>query len=105
MSEGLEKAPSAKAGDALDIKAGDTLDIKSVESGDHGIDPVAEKKLVAKFDRWIVPFVMITYLLGFLDRVNIGNAALFGLQSDLGISTTQYQVAVSVLFTIYILSE
>lgn len=38
-------------------------------------------------------------------RVNIGNARLYGLEADLGLSKTQFQVAVSVLFVTYLLFE
>lgn len=69
------------------------------------IDEAAEKALLRKLDRWIVPPVMLLYLLSFLDRVNIGNARLYGLEEDLGLKGDQYQIAVSVLFATYILSE
>lgn len=49
------------------------------------IDPVAEKALLRKLDMWIVPPVMLLYLLSFLDRVNIGNARLYGMEEDLGL--------------------
>lgn len=69
------------------------------------IDHVAEQKLVRKLDLMIVPPVMLLYLFSFLDRVNIGNARLYGLEEDLGMSGNQFQVAVSILFVTYILSE
>jgi len=37
--------------------------------------------------------------------VNIGNARLYGLEDDLGMSPQQFQTAVSILFVTYILSE
>lgn len=37
--------------------------------------------------------------------VNIGNARLYGLESDLNLSSSQYTVAVSVLFATYLSSE
>ncbi|KAH7367765.1 high-affinity nicotinic acid transporter [Plectosphaerella cucumerina] len=69
------------------------------------IDEQAEKALLRKLDRWIVPPVMLLYLLSFLDRVNIGNARLYGMEEDLGMTGNQFQIAVSVLFVTYILSE
>ncbi|KAI5459137.1 major facilitator superfamily domain-containing protein [Mariannaea sp. PMI_226] len=69
------------------------------------IDEEAEKKLLRKLDLWIVPPVMLLYLLSFLDRVNVGNARLYGLEEDLGLKGNQYQTAVSILFVTYILSE
>ncbi len=69
------------------------------------IDKVTERKLLRKLDLWIVPPVMLLYLLSFLDRVNVGNARLYGMEEDLGLTGNQYQTAVSVLFVTYILSE
>jgi MFS family permease len=69
------------------------------------VDYEAEKKLVRKMDKFIVPTVMITYLLCFLDRVNIGNAKLYGLEQDLNMHGMQYQAAVSLLFVTYVLVE
>ncbi|KAL3595147.1 hypothetical protein FPOAC2_09468 [Fusarium poae] len=64
-----------------------------------------EKRLVAKLDFYIIPLVMVLYLFSFLDRVNIGNARLYGLEEDLGLSSSQFQVAVSILFVTYLLFE
>ena len=79
----------------------DNLDIERTPS----IDSVAEKRLVRKLDLMIIPPIMLLYLLSFLDRVNIGNARLYGLEEDLGMAGNQYQTAVSLLFVTYILSE
>lgn len=70
------------------------------------IDPVAERALVKKFDYHIIPVVMALYLMSFLDRINIGNARLYGLEEDLGmLGTMKYQTAVSLLFVTYLLFE
>lgn len=44
------------------------------------IDTAAEKKLVRRLDLHIACLIMPVYLFSFLDRVNIGNARLFGLE-------------------------
>lgn len=36
------------------------------------------------------------------ERVNIGNARLYGLEEDLGLHGDQFQVAVSILFVTYL---
>lgn len=64
-----------------------------------------ERKLVRKLDAHIIPLVMVLYLFSFLDRVNIGNARLYGLEEDLGLSSNQFQVAVSLLFVTYLTLE
>ncbi|OJJ02822.1 hypothetical protein ASPVEDRAFT_29369 [Aspergillus versicolor CBS 583.65] len=83
-------------------------EVEDQQAADHHdiyIDPTVEKALLRKLDLWIVPPVMLLYLLSFLDRVNIGNARLYGMEDDLGLVGDQYQVAVSILFVTYILSE
>jgi MFS family permease len=69
------------------------------------IGHAAETRLVAKLDFYIIPPTMLLYLFSFLDRVNIGNAKLYGMEEDLGINSTQYSTAVSLLFLTYILCE
>lgn len=69
------------------------------------IDHAAEKKLVRKLDLYIVPIIMLLYLFSFLDRVNIGNARLYGMEEDLGLHGNQYQTAVSILFVTYLVAE
>ncbi|KAH8724607.1 major facilitator superfamily domain-containing protein [Phaeosphaeriaceae sp. PMI808] len=82
-----------------------SLESDQVERQLGEVDPVLEAKLVRKLDLHIIPVVMLLYLLSFLDRVNIGNARLYGLERDLGMNSTQFQTAVSILFVTYILSE
>ncbi|KAJ5811672.1 MFS transporter [Penicillium riverlandense] len=69
------------------------------------IDHEAERKLLRKLDLHIAPMVFLGYLVCFLDRVNIGNARLYDLENDLHLRGNQYQIALSVLFATYILSE
>ncbi|KAG9251913.1 putative MFS transporter [Emericellopsis atlantica] len=77
----------------------------STRSNMNEIDHQAEDKLVRRIDKFVVPTVMLAYLLCFLDRTNIGNARLFGLEEDLGLEGSQYQIAVAVLFVPYVLIE
>ncbi|ROV93513.1 hypothetical protein VSDG_06787 [Cytospora chrysosperma] len=90
--------------DAVSEKAGTDNMVASVELTleDLGVD---EKKLVRKLDMHLIWLVMALYLFSFLDRVNIGNARLYSLESDLGLVGNQYQTAVSILFVTYIMFE
>ncbi|KAK4179648.1 putative transporter [Triangularia setosa] len=63
------------------------------------------RRLTTKIDFHLVPFVIILYLMAFLDRVNIANARAFGLESDLGLSGTQFNTALTIFFVPYILFE
>jgi len=65
-----------------------------------------DKALLRKLDFKLVPWLSFLYLISFLDRVNIGNARIYGLQADLGhISDNQYNIALTVFFISYSLLE
>ncbi|KAH9945828.1 MFS general substrate transporter [Epithele typhae] len=66
---------------------------------------VNEAKVIRKIDLRVVPVLCALYLLAFLDRVNISNAAVFGLKSDLNLTGTQFNQALVVFFVPYVLFE
>ncbi|KAK2606262.1 hypothetical protein QQS21_003310 [Conoideocrella luteorostrata] len=68
----------------------------------RGVD---EKKLLKKLDLYLIPLVMSIYLFSFIDRVNVGNARLYKLEADLSLSSSQFQVAVSIFFVTYMFFE
>ncbi|KFA51923.1 hypothetical protein S40293_07045 [Stachybotrys chartarum IBT 40293] len=82
-------------------------DVEAVEN--PGTSPVVdaeqEKRLIRKLDLRIIPMICWIYLMNFMDRVGIGNARLYGLEEDLGLTGDQYQIAVSILFVTYCLFE
>jgi hypothetical protein len=53
-----------------------------------------EKKTLFKLDILLVPLMCAIYLISFLDRANIGNARVAGLQEDLKLTDRQYQTGV-----------
>ncbi|KAJ3490285.1 hypothetical protein NLI96_g1532 [Meripilus lineatus] len=63
---------------------------------------VNERRALAKIDFRVVPVLCILYLLAFLDRVNIANAALFGLKEDLKLGGTEYNTALVIFFVPYV---
>lgn len=85
MSEKVEKImetpPSGEVSDT-NVEKGDISD----PNLHTGFDEKATKALIRKVDLHIVPVLVILYLLSFLDRTNIGNARLAGLEEDLGMN-------------------
>lgn len=57
-----------------------------------GIDPVAEKKLLRKIDIHLIPVLWLLFLCAFIDRINIGNARIQGMESDLGMKGSDYNM-------------
>ncbi|KAF3935802.1 hypothetical protein ABW19_dt0203990 [Dactylella cylindrospora] len=69
------------------------------------IDPEEEKRLVRKIDLYILPTMWIMYLLSYMDRTNIGNAKIAGMEEDLQLTSNQYSIALVVFFIGYVLFE
>ena len=53
-----------------------------------------ELALVRKIDIRLMPMVILMYILNYLDRNNIAAARLAGLETDLNLSSTQFNVHV-----------
>ncbi|KDR72894.1 hypothetical protein GALMADRAFT_228582 [Galerina marginata CBS 339.88] len=65
----------------------------------------AERRLVRKIDKRIVPTIWVLYTLSYLDRSNIGNAKVGGMQADLGFDSNQYSILLLVFFISYVIFE
>ncbi|KAG2016849.1 hypothetical protein GB937_006051 [Aspergillus fischeri] len=89
----------------------EVTDKESASNGDKrstGSSPktINERKLMAKIDWHILPCLCVMFVLAFLDRINIGNAAILGLKEDLHIQTgTEYNTALTIFFVPYIVFE
>ncbi|KAI6041658.1 MFS general substrate transporter [Pisolithus marmoratus] len=69
------------------------------------LGPEQERKLWRKIDLHLLPIIVMMYLLSFMDRENIGNAKLEGLMTQLNLTGSRYNVALSVFFISYGLFE
>jgi ACS family tartrate transporter-like MFS transporter len=65
---------------------------------------LAGETAFTKAARRIVPFLILIYFLNFLDRVNVGHAALT-MNADLGLSTTAFGLGSGLFFAGYCLFE
>lgn len=78
------------------------------------------KKLLRKLDLHLIPFLALIYLrvcffpwrgpaddcrLCFLDRTNVGNARLAGLEKDLRMKGLDYNISLAIFFPFYVLAE
>jgi hypothetical protein len=70
------------------------------ESGLSEDDAHRERRLLTKLDLVIMPLTALLYLSAYLDRGNIGNARLQGLQATLlDGSDTKYSVVLTAFFS------
>jgi hypothetical protein len=79
----------------VEISANSDLSEKAIEEHHEHVTPLSPqetRKLLRKLDIAILPLVSVMYLLSFLDRSNIGNARLAGLEKDLGMTGWDYAV-------------
>lgn len=51
-----------------------------------------------KVDLWLIPWLCLLYLLSFLDRTNIGNARLAGMETDIHMHGHDYNNALTIFF-------
>ncbi|KAL0573852.1 hypothetical protein V5O48_008093 [Marasmius crinis-equi] len=68
-------------------------------------NPALEKRVWRKLDMYVLPIVAMFYLLSFLDRTNVANARVAGLQKDLKMTNKEYSIALTVTYVPYILAE
>ncbi|KXS94248.1 hypothetical protein AC578_8814 [Pseudocercospora eumusae] len=62
-------------------------------------------RILRKVDFRLVPMLTLLYLLAFLDRGNIGNAKVAGMNDDLHLTGTEYNLALTVFFFPYAIFE
>ncbi|KAL1707554.1 major facilitator superfamily domain-containing protein [Schizophyllum commune] len=63
------------------------------------------KRVLWKLDLHVLPPLSLLWLANFIDRSNIGNARIAGLEADTHLKDTQFNVVLAVFFATYILVE
>ncbi|KAL1923620.1 uncharacterized protein VTP21DRAFT_8600 [Calcarisporiella thermophila] len=93
---------------AMGTKSKETRDYpqaQGVVNEELSIDPDAEKRLLRKLDKRILPFGTLLYLLSFLDRTNISNAKIADIEKDLNLTEGQFLWCIIIFFFGYALFE
>ncbi|KAH5989554.1 hypothetical protein HBI84_185200 [Parastagonospora nodorum] len=96
--------PAAKAEDVEDdglLPSARRASIESAQSFEL-YTPDEDQAVLRKLDRKLVAFMALLYCLSFLDRSNIGNARIAGLEVDLDLSSTQYEWLLWAFYITYI---
>lgn len=88
---------------ALSTKGNDPLsDLPDPDEGKTAEErEQIDKKLLLKVDLCLVPWLAILYCLSFVCRTNIGNAKLQGMEDDLGMEKTDYNISLTIFFIAY----
>ncbi|KAJ7497702.1 MFS general substrate transporter [Mycena latifolia] len=110
MSTGHEE--KLKASDSLEKSSDSQLADNSLDfGGDSSLPPPPsltaeeERKLWRKIDLRLMPILSLMYLLSFLDRGNIGNARLQGLETQLNLTGNKFNIALTMYFIPYCIFE
>ena len=77
---------------------------KEDKNGGDGMPSELEARAMRKISFRIVPFIMLLYFIAFIDRVNIGFAALT-MNKDLGLSASAFGFGAGVFFLAYFIFE
>ncbi|THH09970.1 hypothetical protein EW146_g8523 [Bondarzewia mesenterica] len=96
-------------GDADEKKSGSSVDrvegIVSQESYGNVLlgdaRKSAERKLVRKLDRRLLPTIVVIFLMNYIDRTAVTAARLKGLEQDLGLKDIQYNAVLAILYASY----
>ncbi|KAF5514273.1 putative transporter [Colletotrichum fructicola] len=75
------------------------------QAAEEAKEKAAERRLLRRLDWKLIPWLCILYLLAFLDRTNIGNAKIAGMNKDLELSDGQYNAALAIFFVSYSIFE
>jgi hypothetical protein len=73
--------------------------------GDRGHEAQETRIILRKFDLRLLVLFTVINLFSFIDRVNIGNARLLGLQEDLDLSGLRFNIALTCLLVSYCVVE
>ncbi|KAL4876909.1 putative MFS transporter [Aspergillus karnatakaensis] len=95
----IEKGPVAgsEGAQAEEVKIAPGVEIT--------FDRAAERRLRTKIDLMIMPIICLLYIFCFIDRANIGNARIAGLDKDLGMVGFDYNATLSMFYVSYIVFE
>lgn len=114
-----EKNTGSFQDDHIEGKRDETVATNHVPLGDQELH-VSTRKLLWKLDtRYvllghnlrfkssyrvsrILPLFILLVLCSFLDRTNVGNAKLYHLEADLGMTNDQYNKALTAFYPLYI---
>ncbi|KAF7173643.1 hypothetical protein CNMCM6106_007697 [Aspergillus hiratsukae] len=83
----------------------DTSTVQPPATYSETIDPGLERRVLRKLDLRLPTLMGFFYLLAFLDRSNIGNAKIAGMQKDLQLTGNKYPWLLTIFYISYVVFE
>ncbi|KIW43288.1 uncharacterized protein PV06_04406 [Exophiala oligosperma] len=126
MEKGANRAPvqstSNNAGEIRDVSATENVFTQeeivkkplAISSGQADafvdtlnlpLDPIVERSFRRKCDLYIVPLLTLSFIFAFIDRANLGNAKVVGLEKDLNMKGLDFNWASTAFYFTYIVVE
>ncbi|KAL7940498.1 aldehyde dehydrogenase family domain-containing protein [Trichoderma barbatum] len=106
MPAGIEKASHASITDEEAATADRSSAPKSSDDDSEFYeDPKAARRLLIKCDIRLIPILGCLYLVSFLDRSNIANARLFGLEKSLNMPSTGFNTCLWIFYLPFVIVE
>ncbi|OCB84497.1 MFS transporter [Sanghuangporus baumii] len=82
-----------------------TEDVELVDDDRSEDYRMMSRKILMKLDLQVLPPLALLWLANFIDRTNIGNARIAGLEKDTHLHGNQFNTALAVFYVSYIASE
>ncbi|CAF0725800.1 unnamed protein product [Rotaria sp. Silwood1] len=76
-----------------------------IEAGSNYNNSQQNHILIRELDLYLLPLISVIYLLAYLDRSNIANAKLGGLEHDTHLTPQEYRWTLSIFFIGYVIFE
>ena len=70
---------------------------KGKPTAEETFPDINELALIRKIDLRVIPILCLMFVFAFLDRINIGNAAVYGMNEELKLVGNQYNAALTIL--------
>ncbi|KAF2022176.1 MFS general substrate transporter [Aaosphaeria arxii CBS 175.79] len=86
------------------ITTDDSEESRNVQLPTPPFDKVAEARILKKLDLKVLPILWLLYLVCFVDRSNIGNAKIQGMDQELELKGQRYNIAVFVFNIGYLIA-
>jgi hypothetical protein len=83
-------------------------DLKDVSAGQSDVvllTPKEDRRLTTKIDFKVIPILGLVYLICFLDRTNIANARIAGLEKGLNMPSKGYNTALWIFYIPFVIAE
>jgi len=81
------------------------IDISDPEASTFNPNSEEIKKVRWKIDKRLIPLLAAMYLCSFLDRANIGNAKVAGMETNLNLKPGEFNTALSIFYVGYVIGE